>query len=117
MTYQDSVSVAANAKNDNVLDGKMIQRIPMDAVGAIRVYHTGSAAGLEADFNVNTSTELERGDVSALNRIPLEEDLVVKNAPGPAGGLLKLAAYNTTGGALTYNYRVEIDLMAAYAPQ
>lgn len=113
MTYQDSVTVVANDKVDNVLDGKIIQRVPLGANAIIRVFQTGSAAGLEADFNVDSVTELERGDVNALNRIPITDDIVVKNAGAVAGALLKLGAYNTTGGNLTYNYRIEVDLISA----
>lgn len=109
MIIQGSVSVAANTTNSNVLSGKRFERIPNDFVdGELTLACTGSATGLEAELFVGSESVLERSGISTANRIPQKEDVIAEDIDVAPGDLLQLAVHNTTGGALTFFYRVEI---------
>lgn len=108
---QDSISIAAGATNANVLTGKTYERVPGALTDGVYVTlrESGSATGLQREFNVGGSIEAERGLVSATNRVPQLEDTVVQDIEGFGGDLLQLRVQNTTAGALTYFYTVEIE--------
>lgn len=107
---QDSISIGAGATNPNVLSGKTFERVPADVN---RVFLTlgdsGAATGFQRSLNVGGSIEVERGLVSATNRIPQVEDTVAEDIEGFGGDLLQLAVENTTGGALVYFYKLLIE--------
>jgi len=109
MVIQDSISIAANATNTNVLSNKQARQIPLDTAAVMALRDTGSATGLQRAFNVNSVTEIERGLVSAQNRIPIVEDTVATGLVAGPGANLQLSVENTTGGALTYFYSIEIE--------
>lgn len=112
MIIQDSISVAANALNDDVLNGKRAKIIPLESAGIVKVYMTGSATGLRAAFFVNGRNPQEESLVSAQNRIPLDpDDLVISDLVVEPGDELYMPVRNTTGGALTFFYRVVIELI------
>jgi hypothetical protein len=103
---QDSISIPANS-NTNVLAGKRFENLLNDSL--LNVYQTGSAAGLRATLFAGNDSLMEEGAVSSANRIPQKDDLVLEGAPAYAGSKLQLTVANTTGGALTYFYRIEFD--------
>jgi len=109
LLIQDSISIAANATNTNGLANKQMNRIPLDTGAVMSLRDTGSATGLQRSFNVNNVNEMERGLVSAQNRIPIVEDTVSTGMVAGPGALLQLSVENTTGGALTYFYCLEIE--------
>lgn len=107
---QDSISIAANSTNTNVLQGKTFERIPADVdLAYLSLRDTGSATGLQRSLNVGGSIEIERGLVGAQNRVPIIEDTVAEDIEALAGDLLQLSVENTTGGALTYFYTLAIE--------
>lgn len=102
---QDSVSVGAGATNANVISGKKYENAPFDAYGAL--YETGSAAGLFSTLTVGMMNITDTARVNANNRIPIDpDDLTIEGFECPQGSLIQLQAYNSTGGALTYAFRI-----------
>lgn len=101
-------SVAANSTEDNVLNGQRFERAPFD--GFMKIYSTGSAAGLREEINVGGRSISPRMIVNAQNRSPVvPDDLRIDEVPVYTGELIQISATNTTAGALTYRLRVELD--------
>lgn len=103
---QGSVSVAANAVNDNVLAGSQFEYLPYHA--RVSFGMNGSAAGLLADVYSGADIVAESFAVNTQNRFPVNPDDFVLSDVAAAGDRLKLRARNTTGGALTLFYSVSI---------
>lgn len=108
---QLAVSVAANTTTENVLSGNRFERSPFQiAQGAL--YCTGSAAGLNAELNVGGRSITPRTTVNAQNRLPVvPDDLLVGDWIASSGELIQITVQNTTGGALTFNFRMELTEM------
>ncbi len=101
-----SVSVAANSRVANVLDGTLFQVIG-DTPQLISLYETGSAAGLERALVVGQQTTIPQGAVNANNRVPIvPDDLASEDLEALPGNGVFLSVINTTAGALTYRARV-----------
>jgi len=111
LVVQDSVSIAANARNADVLSGLRNALIEPSVGGAIvTIYFTGSATGLVADCFVGQRNAIERSLVSITNRIPLvPDDMVAGNVPGLPNERITMPVENTTGGALTFFFRIEVE--------
>ena len=103
---QGSVSVAANATNDNVLSGSQFEYLPYNA--RISFGMCGSATGLQADVYSGQDIVAESFNVNTQNRFPVVPDDFVLQDIAAAGDRLKLRARNTTAGALTLFYSVNI---------
>lgn len=102
----DSVSVAANARSGNVLAGSIFEFMPMD--GLVNLLATGSAAGLRMDSNIAGGVIAQNALIPATNRFPIKPDDSVVISGAAAGSRLFLEFVNTTGGALTAQWLVEI---------
>lgn len=110
---QDSISIAANATNNDVLSGKRAKILPLNAAGVCKLFQTGSATGLYAELFVGGRNPMESGLVNANNRIPLDpDDMSLQNEVALPGDQLYLPVRNTTAGALTYFYRLIIELIS-----
>lgn len=103
---QNSVSVAANATNDNVLSGSQFEFLPFDA--HLNFGLVGSATGLVADVYSGTDTLAEGMALSTQNRFPVFPDDFPLEDVAAAGERLKVRIRNTTGGALTAFYAVRV---------
>lgn len=110
LVIQDQVVVAANTTTD-VLANYINALVDPAIRGAlIKFLYTTSATGLEAEAWVGQRNVIERGQTSIANRTPLDpDDLVNSNVPGRPNERIRLNAINTTGGALTIFYRVEVN--------
>lgn len=104
-TMQDSVSVAANSVSANQLSGQIYEFIPAGANVTLSV--TGSATGLRVTFVCGGVTIINDQAIGLQNRFPLIPDDVMHSGPLP-GGRMVLTARNTTGGALTLFWRVDV---------
>ena len=115
LTIQGSKSVAANTTDDNVLSGKRNAQIDPSVPGAIvALYLTGSAAGLEAELWVGQRNPLEKSSVNTQNRLPVvPDDLAASNMPAVRNEIIRMPVTNTTGGALTINYRLDVEEVGA----
>ncbi len=102
-------SIAANTRSANLLAGQSFEFLPRPAV--VSVYLTGSAAGLEVDLLIGGRSVAQAATVPGTNRSPLRLEDGIVQAAGVAGDRLFLQALNTTGGALTENHIVDINLV------
>lgn len=103
---QQSVSIAANAVNDNVLTGSQFEFLPYDAYLEFGI--NASATGLVVDVYSGQDTLAEAMEPSTQNRIPVYPDDFNLTDVAAAGERIKIRARNTTGGALTLQYSVRI---------
>lgn len=110
---QDSISIAANATNSNVLSGKRFENLGNNVL--MSVFATSSASGIRVELFSGNRAVIEKSLVSAANRIPQTDDLVLNEIEGYAGEKLQLSAENTTAGALTLFYRIEFDDAVSFA--
>ena len=103
-TMQDSVSVAANSVSTNVLAGQLYEFV--DPATLVTVSVTGSATGLRITFICGVPLINDQA-INLQNRFPLIPDDIVHSGQVP-GGRLVLTARNTTVGALTLFWRVDL---------
>lgn len=108
VVMQGQTAVAANTSNDNVLTGQRFERAPWPALGSL--YVNGSAAGLRAELNVGGVSITPPIVCNVQNRSPVvPDDTLVGNWEVMPNSLLQLTITNTTGGALTAFWRVELQ--------
>lgn len=107
-TMQDSISVAANAKSANVLAGQQYEFLPGHANVVLSV--AGSAAGLRVSLLAGGVTLIDDQAINIANRFPVIPDDVISQEIIPGGARLLLTFRNTTGGALTAFWRVDVGL-------
>lgn len=101
---QDSVSVAANSVSANVLSGQLYEGLPAGAL--VRLACTGSATGLRVTYICGVPLINDQA-LSLQNRFPVIPDDVIMTNRVP-GGRQVLTARNTTGGALTFFWRIDL---------
>lgn len=104
---QNSVSVAANAVSANQLAGELFEFLSRPS--RIALYATGSATGLNASLLVGGLSFANDQAISLQNRFPIVPDDFLVDAGGFPGERLVLTFRNTTAGALTAFWRVEVN--------
>lgn len=104
---QSSVTIAANSVTDNVLTGSQFEFLPYNA--ALNFGMTASATGLTVDAYSGQDTLCENLAPSLQNRFPIYPDDFNLTDVAGAGERIKLRVRNTTGGALTFFYAVQIN--------
>ena len=104
-TMQDSVSVAANAVSANVVAGQLYEFVPNRANIVLAV--TGSATGLRCTLIANIPV-LNDQAINLQNRFPLIPDDILFTGRVRACRLV-LTARNSTGGALTFFWRIDVS--------
>ena len=102
-TMQDSLSVSANAVSANVLAGQLYEFVPETNV---TVSVTGSGTGLRTTFIVGIPLINDQA-INLQNRFPLIPDDIVHSGLVP-GGRMILTFRNTTAGALTAFWRIDL---------
>ncbi len=103
---QVSGSIAANATNDNVLQGSQFEFLPYNALLEFAI--NGSAAGLVMDCYSGQDALCESAAVPGVNRFGLYPDDFNLQDVAAAGERIKVRLRNTTGGALTHFTTVRI---------
>jgi hypothetical protein len=103
-TMQDSLSVAANAVSANVLAGQLYEFV--DPGTNVTVSVTGSATGLRTTF-ICAVPIINDQAINLQNRFPLVPDDVIQSGQ-VLGGRMVLTFRNTTAGALTAFWRVDL---------
>jgi hypothetical protein len=103
-TMQDSVSVAGNAVSPNVLAGQLFEFLQQGALVTVSV--AGSAIGLRTTYICGVPMINDQA-VNLQNRFPLIPDDVMLSGQVP-GGRQILTFRNTTGGALTAFWRIDV---------
>ena len=101
-------ATAANVTTSNVFTGRRFERAPFS--GFLKLYATGSAAGLTGELNVGGQSVFPPVPLNTQNRIPLDpDDLIVAEVEVFEGQLIQLTQVNTTAGALTGRFRFELE--------
>lgn len=109
VTMQGLTAVAANATVQNVLSGQRYERSPFSA-GVGNLYCCGSAAGLTAELNVGGTSITPPTNVNTQNRYPIvPDDILVGTWEVLEGRLVQVTVVNTTAGALSFFWRVDIE--------
>lgn len=107
-TMQNSIAVGAGATNENVLATERFNRPVMDSIGDL--YCTGSAAGLTAELNVAGQSITPPTGVNIQNRFPVvPDDLLCQDWEAPVDKQIQIRVVNTTGGALTFFWRIDLE--------
>jgi hypothetical protein len=101
---QDSISVGANAVSVNVLSGQLFEFLPEGANVTVSV--AGSATGLRTTYICGIPLVNDQA-INLQNRFPIVPDDTLMNGDVP-GGRQVLTFRNTTAGALTAFWRVDI---------
>lgn len=104
-----NLSIAANAQSANLLAGESFEFLPRPAL--VSVYLTGSAAGLETDVLVGGAAAVLGADVPGTNRSPLRLEDGIVQAGGGGGDRLFVTVLNTTVGALTARWIIDITFV------
>ena len=103
-TMQDSVAVAANSVSSNVLAGQLFEFVEPGSNVTVSV--TGSASGLRTSFICGLPLINDQA-INLQNRFPLVPDDIIHGGNVP-GGRMVLSFRNTTAGALTAFWRVDL---------
>jgi len=103
----DNVVVGANATSANVLAGQLYEFLPSNA--KVALFATGSAAGLRTTLNIGGEQIVDDTGIGTQNRSPIVPDDLVATDGGRRGERLILRFRNTTAGALTAFYMVQIN--------
>lgn len=104
-TMQDSVSVAANSVSLNVLAGQLYEFVPSGT--KITLSCTGSATGLRATLIANVPVMNDQA-INLQNRFPIIPDDIIYSGTVRSCRLF-LTSRNTTAGALTFFWRVDVN--------
>ena len=111
--FTSSISVPANSTIQNVLQnlGARVRTIQQNyRFARLTLFATGSATGLSLSFYVGSRNPIESSTVNTQNRIPVvPDDLVATDMYGTGNDQLQLQATNSTAGALTLFFRIEIE--------
>ncbi|HEX9415046.1 MAG TPA: hypothetical protein VF916_16200 [Ktedonobacterales bacterium] len=99
-----AVSVAANATSTNQLAGQLYEFL--DRPAKVMLSATSSAAGINATLLIGGVAVLNDQPISQANRFPILPDDIVTSEKGM--GRMILTFRNTTGGALTLNFAVDV---------
>lgn len=104
---QSSVSIPASSVNDNVIAGSQFEFLPYDA--SLHIGFTASANGLVVDCYSGQDTLCESLSPSTQNRIPVYPDDFNLTDVAAGGERIKIRVRNTTAGALTFFYSVQVN--------
>jgi hypothetical protein len=101
-----AVSVAANAVSANQVAGQLYEFLPRRTT--VLLAATSSAVGINCTLLIGGRVVVNDAPISQANRFPIVPDDVVTQEVGGAGNRLILTFRNTTGGALTCNWSLDI---------
>jgi hypothetical protein len=102
---QDSVSIAANAVSANVVAGQLYEFVNTGT--KVILSCTGSATGLRATLIANIPVMNDQA-INLQNRFPIMPDDIIYTGVVRACRLV-LTGRNTTGGALTFFWRIDVS--------
>lgn len=105
-TMQGSISVAANAVSANQVAGLQYEFLPANA--SVVLSCAGSAAGLNCSFLAGGVTLVDDAAINSQNRFPVVPDDILTQERIPGGARLFLRFRNTTAGALTAFWRLDV---------
>lgn len=103
-SIQKSVSIAANATNNNILSGEIFEFVPEEL--DLEVLLTQSATGLKVDIYADSDAVGTNIEPNIRTSNPVTPDDTVARFGVEAKTRLSIKVTNTTGGALTLYYIV-----------
>lgn len=101
----NATAVAANATSTNVLAGQIFEFL--DRPTRLILAAVGSAAGLNVTLLIGGVAIVNDQPISGANRFPILPDDIVTKIRG-ARGRIVLTYRNTTAGALTVSWTVDV---------
>lgn len=104
-TMQDSVTVVANSVSANVLAGQLYEFVETGTL--VTMSCAGSATGLRVTLIANIPVVNDQA-INLQNRFPIIPDDIVYSGRVRRCRLV-LTARNTTGGNLTFFWRVDVS--------
>jgi hypothetical protein len=113
MRISDSIDVAANSSERDVLNDTRIKTIPSSVtLAAVTLLLTASQTGAFAEFFIGNDAVVERSGISSQNRVPLIPDDLVTVEEATGGEDLQLNFENTAGTGTTVFYTVDVEVQA-----
>jgi hypothetical protein len=104
------ISLSANQTVSNILGDTRLETVPKRGRGyEVSIYATASTADVEHDAFADSDNFIERGVVSAQNRVPLKDRDRVATVRVTPGTKLQINAIETGGAAATYFLTVTAD--------
>lgn len=105
---QNTTSIAANSTNKNVLSGETYERLPYDCL--VYVGLSASATGLVVSYLIGGVGIAVNIGPSLANRAPqYPQDYPIRGQEGGDGKQQILSVQNTTAGALSLFWIVEME--------
>jgi len=98
-----STSIAANATNNNILSGNLLEFLPRNSLN--RYYATQSATGLNLDIVSGTDSLLLAGQPNIRATVNTDQDILAEDV-ALKGDHQIIPTTNTTGGALTIHFQL-----------
>lgn len=105
-TIKNTVSIAANSTNENIIQGSQFEYLPMNAL--VEFGLVGAAAGLVADIYSGSDIVAESYALNNKTGYPIYPDDFDLNDVAAAGERIKVRVRNTTGAAIVCNYSVRL---------
>jgi len=105
-TIKSTVSIAANATNENILQGSQFEYLPFNALVEFGVL--GAATGLVADIYSGSDIVAESYALSFKAGFPIYPDDFDLNDVAAGGERLKVRVRNTTGAAIVCSFAVRL---------
>ena len=105
-TMTGTASLAANTTSLNLLAGLLGEFATSPSI--VRFYLTSSATGMNATAQVGDKVILQDMLISLANRFPIRPDDLAVEGGALKGDRLSLRFRNTTAGALTYWFVVDV---------
>jgi hypothetical protein len=105
-TIKNTISIAANATNENIIQGSQFEYLPYNALCEFGVL--GAATGLVADVYSGADIVAESYALSFKAGFPVYPDDFDLNDVAAAGERLKVRVRNTTGAAIICSYAVRV---------
>lgn len=110
MRMSGTLSVAANATSANVLAG--LQHEFLAGAAAVSLAATSSATGINATLTIGGRVIVDDMYISLANRFPiLPDDTICSGEAGIGGERMVLRFRNTTAGALTVIWAVDVEYL------
>jgi len=105
---EDTISIAANAVNENVIASNASLRGLLQTPYPCRIglMCVQSAAGLKVDFDHGSKNVVKSSDPRVATFTEDPQDVINDDAYANEGEQLVLRVANLTGGALTFRYRI-----------
>ena len=116
VVIQDTISIAANSVNENLIASnnslKALQRLPFPS--KLTLAGVQSANGLLCDFNIGTENVVASSSfITGTGAPEIPFDICNGDCYGQEGDLLILRAANPTGAAISLRYLIIAEPMAA----